>query len=280
MFTDEDLPPAPRLKISKWLLSGLMAWSLFFGAIGGLAILMMGDAFFDVTHQEEAKRELVLDNDRVEAQVVAVDQRVTALERQTKQLKDIQVEIASEQQPDTQLAKILIGLTQLKTAYDTDTSLQAGIETLRHSVNDTGLQASLDELSALTQNNFPTKDKIISDLRKLNTTDKPVNNPRQNPELSWRDRAKQTVGQWVTVSDSSNVAKGHTVTRIEQAVAGGNYKLAQSYVRELPKTPAAESLASQINLRLKAQTIVQNIIGQIGRTLSQAKLQTEKGSLY
>ena len=265
MFTDEELPPAPRFRLSKWLLSGLMAWSLFFGAIGGLAILMLGDAFFNVEHKTE-HRELVETN-QVEQQVVAVDQRVTALERQTKQLRAEQIEVANEQQPDTQLAKILIGLTQLKTAYDSDVSMQAGIDTLKQSIGDTGLQKSLDELGTLTRDNFPTREKLIADLHALKSSDKPENNPRNNPELGWRERAKAAMGQWVRVTPNNQIASDKTVSRLEQAITSGDFKLADKYAAELPKSPASDTLSSQIKLRVRAQSMVHNIIGQIGNAI-------------
>lgn len=275
MFTDEDLPPAPRFKVSRWLLSGLMAWSLFFGAIGGLAILLMADAFFDIPYQNE-HRELP-DNNQVEEQVTAVDQRVTALERQTRQLKVAQSEVANVvRQPDTQLAKILIGMTQLKTAYDSDASLQSGIDTLKQSIKDVHLQAMLSELSALTQNNFPTKEKIILDLNNLKSAEQKKANPRNNPELGWQERATEAISQWVSVTPTSEITDGKLINQLEQAVTSGNFALANKYAEQLPKNQASENVSVQLKARLKAQSLVQNIIGQVSNAVGQAT----QGSIY
>lgn len=278
MLTDEELPPAPRFKLSKWLLSGLMAWALFFGAIGGLAMLMMADAFFNIPH-EQHPRELI-ENNQVEQQVVAVDQRVAALERQTKQLRAAQAEVFTEikndQQPDTQLAKVLIGLTQLKTAYDSDASMQPGIDTLKQSVKDAGLQKALDDLSVMIQNDFPTKEKIIADLHDVKSSGQPENNPRQNPDLSWRERAKQAMGQWVRVTPTSEIASSKTLSITERAIASGDFKMAEKYVAQLPKNPSTEIVSAQLKTRIRVQGMVQNIIGQIGGAIGKST----RGSIY
>lgn len=285
MFTDEDLPPAPRFKLSKWLFSGLMAWSLFFGAVGGLAILMLGDMFFDLPTVSE-HRELIEDN-RIEQQVVAVDRRVTDLERQTRQIKNIPEDATPETpartEDDNRLTRILIGLTQLKTAYDSETPLQPGIDLLKQSVTDSGLQHSLEELSRLTATNFPSREKILNDLHQLQAGDKnaPANKTANDPNLGWRERAIQAAGQWVRVTPTDQIVNNQSLTRVEQAVSGGDFALAEKYLSGLPKNPATALIAAQIATRLKGQILVHDVINRIGSGVSQAAGQvTGKGTLY
>lgn len=290
MLTDEELPPAPRLKLSRMFLGGLMAWSLFFGAIGGLAILMMADAFFDIPH-EDHRRELK-DPNKVEEQVASVHERVTLLERQTQQLKALQRDVARqvgetnaqvgtqisqqleqqlqriEGQDDTRLAKIVVGLTQLKTAYDGETSLQDGINTLKQAVDDVQLQQLLDDLGRLTENGFPSRENILQDLQAYKEAKRKENDdPRRNPELGWRDRARQAAGQLVRVTPAEDVTRKNTVSRVEQAVLSGNFALADRYAADLPQSPSSQIVTAKIRLRLQAQALVQRIANQISATI-------------
>lgn len=276
MFTDEDLPPAPRFRVTKWLFSGLMAWSLFFGAIGGLAILMMADAFFDFKPGPAEHRELIEDN-RVEEQVLAANRRISELEHQTRQIQREQRATESKAQPDAKLARVLIGLTQLKTAYDNDKSLQGGIDTLATTIENAEIDRTLADLSALTANNFPSKEQILNDLDALKAPNKKQNSPNQAaPELTWKERASQAMGQLVSVTPTKDIADKQVVARIEQAVAIGDFGLADKIAATLPDSPSVQLVRTRIKIRNQAQYLIQKTVGQISSAIGAP----EKGSLY
>ena len=267
MFTDEDLPPLPKFKITKWIFSGLMAWSLFFGAIGGLGIILLADFGPEkISHKKEFKE-----------QVVAVDNRVSALEQRTQQL-NIDQKVAAQAAPeDSQLAKILIGLTQLKTAYDNETSLSDGIATLKNSIKDSAILDNLTKLEKQTADNFPSKEKILNDLQSLQ--DSPNQNLQNNngdQSLDWKSRAKVAMTQLVRVTPTKDIVKDNDVSLIEQAVASGNFNLARKFAEKLPQTPNTQSIMSELTMRSEVENTIHKIISQIGSAIGTGS----KGSLY
>jgi uroporphyrinogen-III synthase len=271
MFTDEDLPPLPKFKVSKWLISGMMAWSLFFGAIGGLGIILLADFGPEKISPAKQFRE----------KVVAVDNRVSALEQRTQKLgeqqQDAQQKIAtqSDSTENTQMARILIGLTQLKTAYDNDTSLSDGITTLKTTIKNNAILQNLNDLEKQTADNFPSKEKILDDLQNLQTSSgQTLKNEQGEQPLDWQSRAKLALGQLVRVTPTKNIVKDKDIERVEQAVTSGDFNLARKYAAKLPQAANAQAIIAEINIRSQTETTVRKIISQIGSALGQ------NGGLY
>jgi hypothetical protein len=270
MLTDDELPPAPPFKVTHWFLTGLVAWSLFLGIIGGIAVLLLADF----------GPEKISPNRELREDVQNVNNRVDKLEQRTKKLDDNIVHqqiVSTTQAADTQLTKILVGITQLKTAYDNDTPLTDGIEMLKKSIKDSGIQQSLTELQKTTANNFPSKEKILDDLQTLQT---PRNEGLRNengaqPLTDWRSRAKTALSQLVSITPTKNIVSDKGIARVEQAVAAGDFGLAQKFAAQLPSTPSTETIKAEIATRFDAENLVQKIVGQISSAIG-----TSQGSLY
>jgi outer membrane murein-binding lipoprotein Lpp len=269
MLTDEELPPAPPFKVTHWLFTGMVAWSLFFGVVGGLAVLLLIDFGPEKINPTRELRE----------DVQTVNGRVDQLEQRTQQLNEQQTKTqqanAAPSAADTQLTRILIGITQLKTAYENETPLTDGIQTLKQSIKDSHIQQSLDNLQKLASNNFPSKEKILDDLQSLQTPQNLRNENGAQPLTDWRSRAKTAFSQLVRVTPTKNIVNDKDISRVEQAVAAGDFGLAQKFAAQLPETPSTDTIKAEIATRFDAENTVQKIVTQISQAVSGSQ-----GSLY
>jgi uroporphyrinogen-III synthase len=273
MFTDEDLPPLPKFNVKKWALSGMIAWSLFFGAVGGLGVLLLADYGPEKINPMRELKE----------NVATVDNRISLLEKRTQKLNEQQATMqmppaqTMEQNSDSQVTKILVGLTQLKTSYDNEAPLTDGITTLKSTIKNSGIQEDLAELQRLTSDNLPSKEKILDDLHNLQTpSNQNLKNEQGEQSLNWRDRAKMALSQLVRVTPTKNIVSDKDIDRVQQAVASGDYNLAKKFAAHLPDSPSAQVVMSEIRLRSDAQDMVQKIVTQISSAIGASG----QGNLY
>ncbi len=289
MLTEDTLEPAPRFKLSRWLFCALMTWSLIFGAIGAIGVLFLADkSLFDTGHDP------VVPNEEVQEQVIAVDQRLRTLEakqdtsylpnandiavlknklttsiEETMQLRQQVAALQTGTQQDNRLARILMGITQLKAAYENDSSLQAGIATLQENIDNETIKKTLGELEKVSTENIPSKKVILENVRALQEPQKPAEDPNTK-DMDLKSRAKMAFGKLVSIKATKDVNDARKATQIEHAVNANNFSLAASLAKELPKTPETVSLTSSLESRVKAQQLMQQLVFQVSKVSGQS----------
>jgi hypothetical protein len=292
MIPNDTHEPAPRFKVSRWLIGAVMTWSLIFGAIGAIGVLFLADkSLFDTGVDPAIPNEEI--QEQVQQQVFAVDQRLKTLEakqdnsylpntddimalknkltssiEETMQLKQQVTALQNGTQQDNRLARTVMGLTQLKAAYESDTSLQPGIMTLQQLTDNETVQKTLEQLSALTAQDFPSKKVILENVHALNAP-AANNEPTDKSDLDLKSRAKLALGRLVSIKPSKDAEQERKATQIEQAVNYNNFSLAAALAKELPETPSSVALTNSIQTRLKAQKLMQQLIFQVSKTATQ-----------
>src|SRR5690554_2585702 len=116
----------PRLMTaSRWLLSGVMTLSLIFGAVGGLAVLFIGDTFFDKTpdpavNMVEVREEFARTQQRLQelekkleeapTQSVAPESDTAAIEAEVNALKEQIATMQPAAQENPIIGQALLGI--------------------------------------------------------------------------------------------------------------------------------------------------------------------------
>lgn len=304
MTTSEEQGTAhtPPLTISRFMLGSAITSAIAFGAIGGMIVLFMADAFFDVGEDPAVHQEV----QQVDARVAALEAKLRENNPQTQNndfvtkeiqsLKDtyamtvaetqaLKAEVAKAYQSsgaDERLAQAMIGLTQIKNASDHDYSLRPGIETLQKAFPTGSVHDKLEELKTLTEEKLPSKKELLSDLdayrhQSENPNTVPATtDPQAQKDLTWKDRATIAFKQVVDIRPTAEVADNETLQQIRQAVAGSNFKLAHALSDKLPAGPETQILRAKLAIRAKAQSSVNTIINSVSSALGQGP----RGSLY
>jgi hypothetical protein len=289
MSDEIPIPPQPSdLKPSNWVMSVSAVTAAIVGGVAGLAVLLFGDAFFTVGPDP------AIPVQQVREQVQSIDRRIQSLEQKAQtgnpDVTQLQSDIsrnaeqtaALQQKVDTLNAQpaqksqenaILLGLTQLKTAYDYNMPLQPGIETLKSTIEDQDIRKTLDELNELAGQGLPSNEKLLDLTKDLEPATQPA--PASTENLTWKDRVKGSFDQFVTVKPAATLAEQTTVHNIRQAIVVNDMTTASSLIQSLPPSPASKILLAQIKIRLQAQQLMHDTVNKVTRLAT-----FQKGGLY
>jgi hypothetical protein len=296
MADDNPLPeiklkPHKPFTLSGWLLSCLISTAVVAGALGGLFVLLMGDGIFNPgedpaiafqkTHSPDASDDMKAINERLAkletiAKTPAQAPDVTNLQKdvsktaeQTAALEKKVDQIDQHASQDSNTGQIMLGITQLKSAYDDDQPLEPGIKTLQGVVKSDEVTKILNDLSAVAAQGVPSKEALI---RSVNELAKPAPQPTLNQsDLSLSQRAKLALGQFVHVSPADIVAMQNNLHNIKQAIVVNDLATAASLVQQLPDSPASKILLAQIQLRLKAQQLTHDTVNTVTNLVTHRK---------
>ncbi len=277
----EEQPPRV-FTASRWLLSGLVTTSLFFGAIGGLAVLFVGDTFFEKTPAPAITAVATSES------VARVQQRIDQLEKKLEsaapvsdnaaveaELAALREKIAEVQTAEAQanIGPVLLGLTQLGLALDHDLPLSDGIETLKSAVTQGDAQSLLAELSTLAQGGIPSYDELRRDLAALKPQT-PQTPPAQ--DLSWAERGKALLGKFVRVRPTHQATQDSVFASLERSLQSRDLPIVRDTLVQFPSTPALQSLVQKIENRIRAEKLVRDLIVTVTKSLGASS----QGSLY
>lgn len=267
-------------RISRWLLSMVVTTSLVFGAIAGVAVLLLADGVIDVGDDPAIPVEEIQQNvARADARIKALEARieqlprqqdtggiteeiksdVTALEEKVDELKTVAVE--------SRAGQIVLAVSQIKNAYENDLPMQPGIDLLKKSVATPEIQTKLDNLSAAIGNPFPKKSELVREADALaNLKAGPVFNADQGPDgsaTSFQDKLKGLAGRFVRIESADNAATRVTSSGLSAALARDDLPLANDMILKLPVSPSTQLLAQKIDARLQIQSKVQDVINSV-----------------
>jgi hypothetical protein len=249
-----------------------------------VVVLLLADRFFSIG-TDPAVQEVQSD-----AHDAEFDKRLRNLEARSEALKQQQQAAATAPAPqttptsappaDAHVTQIMVGLTQLQSAYLAESSLQPGIATLQQNVKDTTIQQNLTQLNQLTGQNFPSKDAILKQIAADKTAAaQPASPAKPADNISWQDRANNLLGHFVKVQKTADLTQQKMVDdlydKLTQAVSLDNYPAAAQLVTQLPQDAHNEALSLMIQTRLKTQQLVQQTISAVSGALGQPQ-----GSLY
>lgn len=253
---------AKPLTISRWLMGGIVTSSIVGGGLFAIAALFL--------IQPSSPDPAIQDNE----DTAVVSTEVNELKKETAELKQqIGKMQAAPTATESRATQIMVGLTQLKTAYETDTPLQYGIETLKRSIPDTSLQQTLSELAQATSQNFPSKQDILTHISTLSQTSAaPAPQAATDTTQTWRDHAKTVMNHFVRVESTaalnSKKEAAQKLDSIAQAVNLNNFTLASQLSQSLPPSPGVAALQMKLQARATAQSLVQKAISQVNRALN------------
>lgn len=266
-----ELPPHKPFTLSGWLVSAMITTAVIGGIIGVLFMLFLGDRFWPQSDDPATPQRVAELNARI-AQLeqkteTAAPQNIAELQnnvqqtaQQTAALQE-KVEQIDQKTEDNTTNRILLGITQLKTAYDDDLPLQLGIDTLSSAVDAPDIRETLAQLKDVAAQGVPSKDSL---LRAVNDLGKPTSEPSlEQANLTWQERAKIAAGKFVKVRSADQVAQKNTLHTIRQSLVVNDLATAAEMVRQLPQTAETEVLVKQIELRLRARTLMQNAVRQV-----------------
>lgn len=293
---------APHVTLSRQLWSGFLTLSMCFGAIGGIGVLLLGDNLFKTgpdpaIHAPEIQSRL----EKVE-QAVAEKPDLQKIEQdlsaQSAQTASLQQKIEKIDQEKTQnsdggtTTQVLLGLTQLKTAYENDLPFDTGLGTLRASVTQPQLKGALDKLTDLSAKGLPTKAALLQDVQSIAGQNKAPEAELMLPNQTLKERAITAVKNFVQVRPTAAITQEGTVANLGQAIQSDNMPLASNLVAQLPASAATQALAGKLALRAEAQKVVQQLVSQLPLSLhgagsstgaaevSSVSQDTAEGSIY
>ncbi len=291
----EQHPPSdqPPFRISRWLISMIVTAALIFGAIAGVAVLILADGWMDVGEDpaipvEEIQRNVA----RADARIEALEKRIDQLPRQND-TGEVAAEIKSdvtaleEKVDELKLAaaesragQIVLAVSQIKNAYENDLSMQPGIDLLKKSVTTPEIQASLDELSAAIGNPFPKKSELVKEAEALARVDAgQAFNADQGPDTAdvpFKDRVKGLASRFVRIEKSDAGATRVASSGLISALQQDDLPVASSMISRLPVSPNVQLLAQKIDARLQIQNKVRGVVNGV----MQAVTPSGGGALY
>lgn len=289
----DNLPPAPKFRIRRWVIASVVSTSLFCGAFSAVAVLFLADRFFDVGQnpavQEQPtasydpefdQRLRALEENATRLQQAAAQQQAAPIEQNTMPQHDVAVAAKTE---DNTATRIMIGLTQLKNAYENDAPLTQGINTLKEAVTDDASRQALDDLERAAAENPPSDDAIRQQIQAVHDELQP---PAANTPVAdgdWKARASGMLHRFVTVQDTADLQQKKTATdtleRISQAVSIDQYAQAADMAANLPETAQTKILLVQLQTRMKIQQLVKKAVTTVDGTLGQLTGKP-RGALY
>ncbi len=264
-MTDSHLPPTKPFPSLRWLISGTITLSLICGGIGAVGVLFFADGIFHVGKDPALSQEQV---QRFESRMTALEHRAPetaapdpALQNSLAELQQ-KVDAMSAQANQSKMGQVVLALTQIKDAYDHDQSMRPGLELLQKTVTNKDVLTSVDHLSQLLNDSFPTKAGLVAEAQTLLAT------PPRAANLSQESggllgQAKAFLGQFVQVELLQGGASYDNGPRLVQALSQDDLPTARSLASQLPVSPAVQHLLSAIEMRIRAQGLVQNLISSV-----------------
>ena len=259
-MTDSDIPE--RLPPMRWLVSGLVTVSLICGAIAAVGVLFFADGLFDVG-KDPAVSEAQMQ--RFESRMAALEKRVDQapapnafLENEMTELQK-KIDSVSNAAQQSTAGQIVLALTQIKDAFEHDQPIRPGLELLQKTVTDKDILASVDQLSSLVADNFPTKAGLVAEAQSLVSAPiKPAS--LDQGDSSWSGKLKGLMGQFVQIQPLDSGATYEGGPSLINALSQDNLPMARSLASQLPVSPGVQNLISKIDTRLRAQSLVQQLI--------------------
>lgn len=269
-----------------------------------------------IQHSSEQHKQALEQNLANETIAGAVDdallQRLEHTAKETAELKEQLAALQEQQarfqppQEESRLARMVAGLTQLKTAYENDMSLRYGIANLQASTEDVALREKLNQLQKLLDEKLPSRQDILSSLESLKqdpeSTEAAAQNLRAQTDSNAQDTTPQqdgnnadtsslrnrlagtleggwrsALGRFVQVKPAGQEQQETLLGRIENAVQTGNYSLAETLAAHLPMNPKTELLLLQLKARAKVQRTVNTVVT---KTTTLIGSPNSKGALY
>jgi predicted transcriptional regulator len=270
----EELPKPQNVPtISRMLLGGLVTTSLFFGAVGGLAVLFIGDTLF------ESKPDPAIDLVAVNSDITRTQQRLDTLEKKMEEtpqstnadnnaqveaeLESLRQNIATLKTAETQntIAPALLGLTQVTTAVSHDLSPDDGIKTLKAALPQPEIQAILTELATLAQNGIPSYAEMEKSLLAL----KPAQTAPT--DQTWEERGKNLLGQFVRIRPSTAIGYQEQLGTAERALHSRDLPIVRATLVQFPSSPALQALSQQIETRMRVENLVRDLTLTVTKVL-------------
>ena len=284
-------PPSKPLTLSGFLFGSIMTGALVCGGIGALAVLFLADGVIDIgpdpaipsaEAQAEVRQELAKANARLqELEKIAqaqkaqkenpapaapenlqeLQQTVDANAERTEQLQEKVETLSNGKQEEGKAAQIALGLTQLKTAYENDLPMAAGIDTLKNAIPTESLQKSLDELKDVTTQNFPTKKELLADIAAMKASLAPT--PVDPGKLTWEQRAKYEMGKFVQIQPKQVAAQRSLLNQTEDYIRNNDFTAALEAAKQFPENAQQQIFYKKISLRLSAQNAIHKVITDV-----------------
>lgn len=303
----------PALTIRRWLLNTIVTFSAVGGALIGLAILFLAEGFFDIGQDPAISTEQeIVDTKMIHQRLVALEEQLqinaakenntTPIEETQKiaeaskehaqRVNDLEQQAYEKTLKENYMARLMVGLTQLKNAYESDTSLENGIHALQETVKDTSVQDTLAQLDTIAKEKLPSRQEILTYIHSLQdgmtaqdnhtAQNAPAATPAEGNSIdAWKSRAQNMLGQFVQVRPTQDVqqekAFDKTLNRIAQAVQGKDYSLAAELGKQLPSNPKTDVLVLKLNARAKAQNLVHSVVSGVTNSVSNPN---SRGALY
>lgn len=276
--------------LSHGFVTGLVFASLFFGAVGGLGVLFVGDTLFDKTPEDTAAvtrlaDELDAARARINALETALAQKVgsaadtTALRAELDELRETatvlgaRVETLDTDKTDTHIPLVLLGVTQLNTAFENGQPLDAGIATLTGAIADDGVKKSLSELASAASALVPV-DTLITSVEKLRADmAQQAGAKTAQTGNALRDTASTLLHQFVSIRPVDAVNHEKTLDAALGALRAHDLPTARTHLISLPASPAVDGLVTAIDARL-------NVAGKIRAVIAAVTTTGGAGSLY
>lgn len=265
--------PTKQFSLSRWLLGILLSVSMVIGGVIAVGALFFADGLFKPGEDPAIPAAEI---QQVNARVKTLEDRVAQLPQEQSQAvpsEELQNNVSalqkriddlSVQAHESKAGQVVLALTQIKDAYANDMPMRPGIELLQKSVTDTDVLKKLDELQALTTDQFPTKASLIADAQALMAPAPKAFNVDQGPSAdSWGGRLKNVLGQFISVTPNSVEAESTTSSNLVQALSRDDLPVANSLINQLPVSPALKDLAFKIQTRLRAQQLIQQVISTV-----------------
>lgn len=290
---EEFTQATPSFKLSRWLFSMVVTTSLVFGAIAGIAVLLLGEGMMDAGEDPAIPAEEIQQNvARADARIDALEKRiaqlpqpsdtsestaeiksdVTTLEEKVGELKTAAIE--------SRAGQIVLAVSQIKDAYENDLPMQPGIELLKKSVTTPEMQAKLDELSTAVDQTFPKKSELVQEAEAIaNIKAGPVFNADQGPsatDVPFKDRVKGLMGRFIQVEKGDAGATRVASTGLISALRQDDLPAASNMISRMPVSPQLQLLAQKIDARLQIQTKVRSVVNGV----MQAVTPSGSGALY
>jgi hypothetical protein len=271
----EDQPTAP-FNVKKWLVGNVIRTLIAVGIVAALALFFLADGFIDIG------KDPAIPNQEIKQAVQHVDDRVAVLEKRIETissapaaennndafqatLTDLEKKVeALEQLPQaqTQIGLITLALTQIKTAYESDDTMLPGLMLLKKSISNAKAKVILDELITLASNELPTKASIIAQAEKaLGLGIQPYDVAQSGSnQAGILGKVKNLLGGFVTVQPTATVTQQGAGQKLVQALSNDDLPLANNLISQLPSTPSLQTLAFNIQTRLRAQNLVRQLV--------------------
>ncbi len=285
MTEPETPPPFKPLTISGLFIGSLMTGAMICGAIGALALFFFADGIFDVGPDPALPAAEVT---QVRQQVARVDARIAELEKtaqtqreavpdlpnadhlddlqksleenteQTKVLEEKVDALSTDTRTESRAAQIALGLTQIKTAFDSDLPITAGIDKLKQSVSEESLRKTLDDLTTATQSNFPTKKELLTDIETMKAS---LNQPPVDPaNLTWKERAAFEMNKFVKVQPKQLTVERSALEKAESAIRNNDFAAAMTAIKQIPASAEQQIFYKKMETRIAAEMMIHNII--------------------